>query len=118
MIIFRTMSHILTHNISISFYHNIVCDKVSRDMGFIQPSLKVSYLSLISVKPCLRYVKSQFIDIDKRAVEGCFNFQPEDYFQKVFHFAIASYLKFQKFKVSNDVQSNKRNSVSYIHITK
>jgi len=39
------------------------------------------------------------------AVEGYFNCQLEDCFQKVFHFVIASY---QKFKVSNEVQSNKK----------
>ncbi len=59
------------------------------------------------------------------AVEGCFNCQLEDRFQKVFHFVVATYLKFQKCKVSNEVQSNKINRgastaviVSYIHITK
>jgi len=49
-----------------------------------------------------------------------------DDFQKVFHFDIASYLKFHvKCEVSNEVQSNKINrgestavSVSYLHITK
>ncbi len=63
--------------------------------------------------------------IDVGDVEGCFNCQDEDYFQKVFHFVIASYLKFQKCKVSNEVQSNKINrgastavSVSPLHITK
>jgi len=58
------------------------------------------------------------------AFEGFFNCQLGDC-QKVFHFVIASYLKFQKCKVSNEVKSNKINrgastevSVSYIHITK
>jgi len=43
------------------------------------------------------------------AVQGCFNFQLEDCFQKVFHFVIASYPKFQKCEASNEVQSNKIN---------
>jgi hypothetical protein len=53
------------------------------------------------------------------------SFRFEDCSQKVFHFVIASYLKFQKWKVPNEVQSNKIDrgastavSVSYIHITK
>ncbi len=51
---------------------------------------------------CLKYIVSG-------AFEGCFNCQLEDCFQKVFHFDIASYLKFQKCKVSNEVKSNKIN---------
>jgi hypothetical protein len=46
---------------------------------------------------------------DFYCVECCFNCQLEDCFEKVFLFGIASYLKFQKFKVSNEVQSNKIN---------
>jgi len=65
-----------------------------------------------------------FKHIVKGAAEGCFNCGLEDCFQKVSHYVMASNLKFQKFKVSNEVQSNKVNrgastpvGVSYIHIT-
>jgi len=56
------------------------------------------------------------------AAEGWSYCQLEDCFLKVFHYVLASYFKFQKCKVSNEVQSNKINrggstavSVSYIN---
>jgi len=52
--------------------------------------------------------KKKFYRIDY-SVGGWFNCQLEDCLQKVFHFVIASYLKFQKCKVSNEVQSNQIN---------
>ncbi len=82
-------------------------------------STKATLLMLLGCKIwCLKHI---VVGADK----GCFNCQLEDCFQKVFCFVIASYLKFQKCKVSNEVQSNKINrgastavSVYFLHITK
>jgi len=64
---------------------------------------------------CISLLKKKRIDVTSflsqvlGAVNGYFNYQLEDCFQKVFQFVIASYLKFLKVKVSNEAQSNKVN---------